>query len=713
VSSLLCDAITFIRRRKMENKKIIEQDLAKSGLELSEIKQYGVGVFTDSEEILKKRLGYTSYNGHSLLKDCQLLEFSYFDKEGNNIFSRFRLYPNLDGVKYLHPLNTPARPYILPEVWSEADKSHKPLWITEGEKKALKLFKMGRSAIALSGVWNFKAGKDNKDSFSKEIWEELLGFNLGGRIIFLAFDMDLWVNPQVRKALYELALKLYKKGAIVRFVHWDISKGKGVDDVLGNVTNAEEELLKLEHNAERLEDFVEKDHYEEVVRAIKIAGLPADKEEMIVKPLSKKFGIKINTFIKRIKPDQARISEREPEKYTEEELQQAEALLKNPNFWDEYIKTCHKSYVDRDAELILVKLASVTRHFDRGVSVILTGSSSIGKSSLLETVRATIDCTQVEDLSSISEQYLVYSDIPMEHRIFLFYETRSAHEALNIVKLALTEGRIVRGTVVKNNKGGLEARKIDKPADGLVIFSTFASGGVDFELKNRVIMVEMTSTPELRQAINLSYCQQEYECINPKIFRIADSLIEPCEVVIPYEESLAKAFPYEEERFNRDHKKVRTLIKANALLHQRQRDKDKSGRIIATREDYEVIYKIGHLIAQSMSTLTEGQLKFLQTIKSMVPDRLQFPVDPGDGRERGYLNKVTIIDKLKGEYTESTINVYLSKLKKLGYITFQGRGSSTAISEVIVPERHEWSVLPTIEEVFEGKVRTPAKAEKS
>lgn len=672
---------------------IIVQDLEKSGLKLSEIQQYGVEIFKGTAEDLKKKLGFATQNGQPLLQACKLLEFKYHDREGNYIFSRFRLYPELEGAKYLHPYKTLPKPYILPAVWSVAEKVNKPLWISEGEKKVLKLIKEGRYAISVPGVWNFKAGKDSEASADNKIlWEDLTSFRWQGRIVFMGYDMDLWSNAQVRTPLYELALKLMARGAIVKFPAWDVKKGKGIDDLLGCTEDVQKELSGLEDKAKSIEDFVLKEHYAEVVRALKIAGLPQDRKEMLAKPLAKTFGLRVKTFEDSIRPE--KMPEPEPkEKYTDDEIKQAEVLLENPDFWSEYLRTCHKTYVERDAELILVKLSSITRHFNRGVSVILTGSSSIGKSTLLEAVLSTIDPEAVEDLSSISEQYLYYSTEPLEHRVVVFYEVAGTNDALNLIKTSLTEGRIVRGTVMKNASGEMVPVKMEKPAAGLVIFSTFARGYIDFELQNRVVLVELNSNPEMRREINENCCEKEYPCIDARIFQIADSLISPAEVFIPYERRLARVFPVGEERFVRDHKKVRTLIMANALLHQKQRDRDDKGRIIATREDYEVVWKIGHLVAQGMSPITEAHLKFLEAIKPLVPERIEHVYYEG-------LSKRTIIDGLKGQYTESTIAVYISKLKGLGFIVCEGRGSNARISNVILPEKQEYSAIPTIEEIF-------------
>ena len=93
----------------------------------------------------------------------------------------FRLYPALDGRRYLHAKGEPARPYILPETWRVREKPNKPTWITEGAKKALKLAQHGRYAVSLAGVWNFREGKTGGDETF--LFDDLEQFTWRGRTV--------------------------------------------------------------------------------------------------------------------------------------------------------------------------------------------------------------------------------------------------------------------------------------------------------------------------------------------------------------------------------------------------------------------------------------------------------------------------------------------------------------------------------------------------
>ncbi|HEX9710121.1 MAG TPA: AAA family ATPase, partial [Candidatus Thermoplasmatota archaeon] len=119
-----------------------------------------------------------------------------------------------------------------------------PLWLTEGEKKALKGCQEGLCCVAVPGVWSWKT-RDARDR-SVPI-ADLDAIAWRGRIVFLVFDSDLATKPQVRLAEFALARELQHRGAIVKAVRLPAgSDGAkvGLDDYL--VTHSVETLCALE-----------------------------------------------------------------------------------------------------------------------------------------------------------------------------------------------------------------------------------------------------------------------------------------------------------------------------------------------------------------------------------------------------------------------------------------------------------------------------------
>ncbi len=72
-------------------------------------------LFGGKGDLLKERLGFASFDGQDILRTARLVEIPAFGPDGTIRSWSFRLYPAIDGRRYLHAKGEPARPYILPE----------------------------------------------------------------------------------------------------------------------------------------------------------------------------------------------------------------------------------------------------------------------------------------------------------------------------------------------------------------------------------------------------------------------------------------------------------------------------------------------------------------------------------------------------------------------------------------------------------------------
>ena len=282
------------------------EDVVKSGLSPETLSKAQVTIFKGGKDKLKERLGYASFNGHPLLSH-KLIEFPFFDESGKILLYRYKLIPSTDnGTKYLHPKGVPPYPYILPEVYDIKNKPHIPLTISEGEKKALITIQLGRYAIGLVGVWGFKAGKNSDEvEGDKILWAELETFVWKGRTVNLAFDSDLWTNPQVRKALYELALKLHSRGAIVKIATWP--EGKGIDDYLAKQDDPDKALQNIEREAIDVIEFIQPGHYDDVIRALALTEEDNVPVEQSFKSIANRLDIHLRTLKKNIEKIRKRL----------------------------------------------------------------------------------------------------------------------------------------------------------------------------------------------------------------------------------------------------------------------------------------------------------------------------------------------------------------------------------------------------------------------
>ncbi len=99
--------------------------------------------------------------------------------------------------------------YILPEVMKIASTydPDKPIFITEGEKKAAKATLEGFPTIGLSGVWNFKDGEN-------DFLPELDGLIFKHRKCYIVFDSDITEKHNVKHAELRLAVEILNRDGI-------------------------------------------------------------------------------------------------------------------------------------------------------------------------------------------------------------------------------------------------------------------------------------------------------------------------------------------------------------------------------------------------------------------------------------------------------------------------------------------------------------------
>ena len=122
--------------------------------------------------------------------------------------------------KYLAKKNSGNRLYIPAKVTPILNDLSIPIYITEGEKKALKGTQEGLPCIAISGLWNW--GRKTENGY--ELLPDFDQIALEDRMVYLVPDSD-WLEPNregkpknLEQALNELAYCLIDKGAKVDWV---------------------------------------------------------------------------------------------------------------------------------------------------------------------------------------------------------------------------------------------------------------------------------------------------------------------------------------------------------------------------------------------------------------------------------------------------------------------------------------------------------------
>jgi len=331
---------------------------------------------------------------------------------------------------------------------------------------------------------------------------------------------------------------------------------------------------------------------------------------------------------------------------TTEELQTAKALLRDANLLDKVVNYFSECYVGREKEKKLLYLISLFTKLNYSTIVILTGETSSGKSSLVETVLSAIPEEAKLSFTATSERFFLYLNKPIHNKIITIFEINGA-TALPFLKTFITDGRASLGTVIKV-RGELQPLEIQKDTQGLVLITTTTKQIIDEETANRGFVIEIDTPPELVRQILTQ--KQKLKSPDFKILQTLFKLLEPASVEIPYIQSLAENFAYDKPRRLRDFDKVVALIKSHALLYQFQRHRNEKGEIIATLDDYKAIFELSKIIVPAFSELTPKQKEFLSWIK---PNK----------------SKTEIKEYWKsGKASRQSVFLWLKKLTELGYI---------------------------------------------
>ena len=276
---------------------IVAENLTKSGLTWDDVQPLGWCVINHRQELIDA-IGFASYHEHDLIRTTQaILKIPY---PGTDL-ARIRLYPPVEGAKYLQPENVSPQPYILPEIAELKNKPHKPIIFTEGEKKTLCLIKHGYYAIGLPGVWQFR-NKKQGELFSKELEE----WNWKERTVYICFDSDAKYNPGVTKAEIELALNLYARGAkvlIIRLPQPNHTEKVGVDDYI--TQEGIEVFEEIYNEAKPLFEAYPDTYYQEIIKTLamlqKQGTLLAGQIEHATMLLAKHWNIRKSTIEKDLK----------------------------------------------------------------------------------------------------------------------------------------------------------------------------------------------------------------------------------------------------------------------------------------------------------------------------------------------------------------------------------------------------------------------------
>jgi hypothetical protein len=282
------------------------------------------------------------------------------------------------------------------------------------------------------------------------------------------------------------------------------------------------------------------------------------------------------------------------------------------------------SVAGEDKTVKLIYLAATSRLLLKPISVAVKGPSAAGKSYITEQTLRLFPSSAYYPLSAMSERALAFSDEPLAHRMLVLYEAAglSSDFAQYLVRSLLSEGRLSYLTVEKTSEG-LRPRRITREGPtGLIVTTTEVR--LHAENETRLLSVTVDDSREQTRAV-LSALANETDPPEGDSFlqewHALQQWLESVEhrVTIPYAKDLAGLVSPAAVRLRRDFGAILSLIRAHALLHQANRQRDDRGRIIAIRDDYAAVRDltaeiVGEGVEATVSKVTRETVEAVRTL---------------------------------------------------------------------------------------------------
>ena len=277
---------------------------------------------------------------------------------------------------------------------------------------------------------------------------------------------------------------------------------------------------------------------------------------------------------------------------------EAEAMLNAPDLMKRIVADVHRLGVAGEDDLIeTVYLIGTSRLLPKPMAAIVQGGSSTGKSYVGDQVGRLFPDETILLAHQMTPQALYHlPEGDLQHKFVLAGERNRKQDddtaqATKALREMLGSGYLRKLMPVKAN-GGIETVEIKQDGPIAYIESTTLSKVFD-EDQNRCLLLHTDEQPEqtrrILTAAATGYANGAQDRDRQRIIdrhHAIQRMIQQADVVVPYAERLAESFSDERVEARRAFPLFVAGIRAIALLHQRQRERDDQGRIIATLDDY-------------------------------------------------------------------------------------------------------------------------------
>jgi hypothetical protein len=272
------------------------------------------------------------------------------------------------------------------------------------------------------------------------------------------------------------------------------------------------------------------------------------------------------------------------------------------------------AYLALTSRLLAMRVGAMPVH------LVLGGSPSSGKSFVLSIVLRLLPESGYHVIDAGSPRALIYDTADLRHRALVFGEADSLpagedNPAASAVRNLCTDHQLHYQATVRDDKtGGFVVKEVRK--DGPTVLVTTSVRQLGEQMESRLFRLEVPDDQEsIRQALLAQAAVELRGAPVPDAALIACQAylqrLTPWEVVVPFANELAwligrrPAAP----RVRRDYARLISLIKAHAVLCHQRRQRDASGRLVATVEDYAAVFTLGNELYQHSVTGSSSRIR--------------------------------------------------------------------------------------------------------
>jgi hypothetical protein len=270
-------------------------------------------------------------------------------------------------------------------------------------------------------------------------------------------------------------------------------------------------------------------------------------------------------------------------------------LLDDPHLFDRVRQAIRATGYAGETNLpLLVYVALTSRHLERPLNLAIIAPSASGKNRVVDAALVLVpeDAYYLEKAGSA--RALIYTAENFAHRVVIVAEADSIPEdgpAASAIRSLAADSYMAYDVVEKDHQTGQFVTRHVIKAGPTGLITTFTRP-LPEQMNTRVLTCAVADSQEQTRAVLLAHAASvngEKQALDATEFLAAQRWIAIAgdhRVTIPFASALAKLVPASHLRMRRDFRQALTVIQSIALLFQRQRQRDHSGRIVATLADY-------------------------------------------------------------------------------------------------------------------------------